>query len=142
MYRNGRDVDDVFDPLEQLYQRFEADALLDRIVLPQAFRFPKQSVNRSKFSIPEWVLFDEEGRYDGFGVLAYTPANLPKNLSTGDGTKTFLFFPKHDPLEDNYSHSEIWHSPNPPHKPNDTIKRQFRNHMSQNSEIVIMPKRP
>jgi hypothetical protein len=136
MYRSGRAVDPDFDASEDLYQRFLPEAVLNRIILATAFRFPKQSVNRSKYGPPEWVKFSEDGRYDRYGVLSYTPGDLPDRLVSGDG-RAFTFYPRHVPEEDNYSHCEIWHDPDPDRPPSGAVRKEYRIHLSQRARIRI-----
>jgi hypothetical protein len=67
----------------------------------------RQSVNRSKFSIPEDVLFSETGAYNGLGVIEFQVFEIPPKVSQDNGP-TYVFFMTHQPEENNYSHSEIW----------------------------------
>ena len=67
----------------------------------------EQSVNRGAFSEPEDTLFSESGRYDGLGVVELRVADIPATVRQPDGP-VYVFFPRHEPEEDNYSHGEIW----------------------------------
>src|SRR5271154_5097258 len=72
-YQNGDSEDPIFGHGERLYRRYMADHFKQRQLLPAAFRFPRQSFNREKYSIPEDVLHCDccDGRKlpDGWGVL-------------------------------------------------------------------------
>ena len=74
---------------------------------PYLRQTPRQSVNRGSLSEPEDALFDEGGKYDGLGVVYFNVESIPPQL-TGEQGSSFRFSVHHEPLEENYSHSEIW----------------------------------
>jgi hypothetical protein len=139
MLRMGRPEDPDFSQDEALYQRYLKDHLIDGFFSPAGVRCPKQSVNRGKYSEPEDVVFSETALYAGWGVLHYLVRDL--NPALGDNP-AFSFFPKHDPLDDNYAHSEIWADRIPPTggcvTPSKTAKMAFRAHLSQRVRIDVL----
>src|SRR5437762_13892153 len=65
LLRRGRPVVPQFSPREKLYRRFQKKDLINGEIAPSALMFPStgeqtgQSVNRSKFSRPEDVLWKD-----------------------------------------------------------------------------------
>lgn len=108
MYRHGRVGVPDFAGAELLYLRYMSQHLIQGQLLPEAIRSQlKQSVNRGSFSEPEDALFSETGAYDGLGVVAFRVADIPNSVDQPLGP-TYRFFMRHEPEEENYSHSEIW----------------------------------
>ncbi len=120
MYSRRRGVDSIFASDERLYLRY-AEVAHNELTLPdnelaaavvdQHFRFPDQSVNRSKYSEPLDVLFPcfvTEGVVV-FPCHAATCVLIGKSPNTKAGTEppVFEFRPTHVPLPGNYSHAEI-----------------------------------
>jgi len=109
-YRNSDPEDQVFAEGELLYRRYRAEHFQNQQLLPSAFRFPRQSFNREKFSAPENVLHidccDGKTLQDGWGVLECSSTNLPTPIDSQDG-RTFQFEPVHRPLECCYAHTEV-----------------------------------
>jgi len=152
MYRRWRAVKDSFGTNEQLYRRFRRTDLVNGELVPSALKFPKkgeatgQSVNRSAFSKPEDALWDEEKRYDGWGVFQFPVACLPSELTCPDTGRRFTFFPKHVPVRKNYAHSEIWCDRLPrAHAgyvvPTSLVKLELRALISQNIQVVLTAQR-
>jgi|ERR1035438_7485957 hypothetical protein len=110
-YRNNDPEDQVFTEGELLYRRYKVEHFQNQQLLPSAFKFPRQSFNREKYSQPEDVLHRDccNGKklHDGWGVLECSSSNLPTPVVGQDG-KTFQFEPVHEPLECCYAHTEIW----------------------------------
>jgi len=105
MYRNGRGEDQKFDPNEDLYIRFKT--LLGNLVAPNEIRCPNQSVNRSKYcSKPEYVLLSKYPKYLGWGYGSFKVSEIPEPKRL-EGGGYYEFIIKHEPEEENYSHSEI-----------------------------------
>ena len=108
MYRRDRGAVQEFHPDELLYMRYMREHFLDGELLPTAIRSQlKQSVNRSRFSEAEDVLFSETGAFNGVGVVAFRVRDIPQRVEQPEGP-TFVFFMRHEPEDTNYSHSEIW----------------------------------
>jgi hypothetical protein len=103
MFRQARPVDSCFESSEDLYYRCRAEHISDNRLLPQAIRFPDFSVNRSKYSNPEDVLVPT---YSDWGVSAFHVGDLQLEQKT-DAHTVYSWQVIHDPLEDNYSHSEV-----------------------------------
>jgi hypothetical protein len=109
-YRNGDSEDQAFDEGERLYRRYRIDDFKHGQLLPSAFRFPRQSFNRGKYSTPEDVLHPECGdgkNFQGWGVLECSSTDLPTPVDGADG-RNFQFVPIHQPLECCYAHTEVW----------------------------------
>jgi hypothetical protein len=67
----------------------------------------KQSVNRGSFSEPEDALSSDTGKYNGLGVVSFRVVDIPERVEQPHGP-AFIFFMRHEPEDENYSHSEIW----------------------------------
>jgi len=100
----------VFADGELLYRRYRVEHFPNQQLLPAAFKFPRQSFNRGKYSTPEDVLHpdccDGKKLQDGWGVLECSSTNLPTPIDGQDG-RTFRFEPIHRPLECCYAHTEV-----------------------------------
>jgi hypothetical protein len=109
-YQNGDHEDQVFNEGELLYRRYKTEHFQNQQLLPAAFKFPRQSFNREKYSTPEDALHPDccDGRkLEGWGVLECSSTNLPTPIDGPDG-KRFQFEPIHKPLECCYAHTELW----------------------------------
>ena len=109
VYTNGKDIEAFAANGELLYRRYKKEHYQEKRLLPAAFQFPKQSVNRQKFSNPEDVLHVDccnGKRFEGWGVLEISSADMPTPLESPDG-KLFHFIPEHEPLVCCYAHSVI-----------------------------------
>lgn len=108
MYRHGREAVPDFAGPELLYLRYMSQHFIQGQLLPEAIRSQlRQSVNRGSFSEPEDALFSETGTYDGLGVVGFRVADIPARVDQPQGP-AYVFFMRHEPEEENYSHSEIW----------------------------------
>ena len=144
-----------FTPEERLYRRCpisELDPADPERLFPDTISFyPDWSVNRGKFSEPEDVLYPE---YLGWGVAAFQIKDIPEPYET-EGKITYRWDAQHQPLEENYSHTEIWtykdgtHLANPkteadpkPPKLSNTVKKYFRTVLSERARVICAPKTP
>jgi len=108
MYKLDRGVVPDFAVAELLFLRYMSQHFVQGELLPAGIRSQlKQSVNRGSFSEPEDVLFSETGEYDGLGVVEFKVADIPERVEQPQGP-TYIFFMRHEPEDENYSHSEIW----------------------------------
>lgn len=134
MYRRDRAVVAEFATSELLFLRYARDHFVGDQLDVAAIRFPRTSVNRGLFSVPEDALFSEEGRYNGLGVVAFPVSDIPNCIQQDDGP-SYFFSMRHAPLDDNYAHSEIWSNRHPGdteyREPSKTIKLKFRLHLSR-----------
>jgi hypothetical protein len=108
MYRRGREAVPDFAGPELLYLRYMSQHFIQGQLLPEGIRSQlKQSVNRGRFSEPEDALFSETAKYDGLGVVEFKVADIPERVEQPQGP-SYVFFMRHEPDDENYSHSEIW----------------------------------
>ncbi len=132
MYQRDRPVLPDFDGEEALYLRSGCEDFVEGQLAPGAIRFPKTSVNRGSLSEPEDVLFAEDGRYNGLGVVGLQVSDIPSRIAQEQGP-TYVFFIRHVPYPDNYSHSEIWSDRATQtgnyREPSRTVKLKFRIHL-------------
>lgn len=151
MWRQGREIDPVFEPTEPLFSRcakkdiIEGDENSADVLSSIAVRFPDFSVNRGKYSEPEDVLIPSVGepldKYAQMGIVKFTV-----------GTATWEHKPdqvkyemrvEHNPDEHNYSHSEVKTYKNGVYdsgvKINNTIKKEYRARLARGAEIVRRP---
>lgn len=134
MYQRDRQIVVDFDGAELLYLRYGREDFVNGQLAPGGIRFPKTSVNRGSLSQPEDVLFAEDGRYNGLGVVEFKVCDVPPIINQDQGP-AYVFFMRHVPYVDNYSHSEIWSDQNPQtgdyREPSKTVKLKFRIHLCQ-----------
>jgi hypothetical protein len=134
MYQRQGPVLPDFDGHERLYLRYGSEDFVAGQFAPAAIRFPKTSVNRGRLSEPEDVLFAEDGRYNGLGVVEFEVSDIPATVAPEQGP-SYTFFMEHVPHMDNYSHSEIWSDQTPRtgsyREPSRTVKLKFRIHLCQ-----------
>ncbi len=139
MYRAGRPVDMNFDDNEKLYNRFKQEFLAEGKFLPTGIKFPDWSVNREKYSEPEDVLIPD---YLEWGISQFNVSDVPNTL-TSTGDIKFDFKVEHDPVEDNYSHSEVRSYKNGQHNKkidvNNAVKKRFRQILSEKIVIIKQP---
>jgi len=138
--RNGRPEDQDFLPAERLFRRYRREDYLDNQFSGLGFAFPKQSVNREKYSDPTDVLFSGTDEFDGWGVLYFTVQDLPPRFPVD--AATYSFYPKHVPEEEMYPHSEVWCDSLPPtgnyvEPTSKSIRKLFRAFISQRVRVEI-----
>ena len=140
MLRNGREPDQAFEQEEMLFRRYIKEHWENNRIVDAHFSFPRPSVNREKYSSPEDVLYSENGRYNGWGVLEFAVSHLPSPIADGAGT-AYVFFPFHAPEEQNYAHTEIpcerQDHPGSDANPSSTVKKTFRAKLSQQARVRI-----
>lgn len=134
MYQRDRQVLPDFDGGEFLYLRYGREDFVEGQLAPGGIRFPKTSVNRGSLSRPEDALFAEDGKYNGLGVVEFKVSDIPPRIAQDQGP-TYVFFMRHLPYTDNYSHSEIWSDQATQtgiyREPSKTVKLKFRIHLCQ-----------
>jgi len=138
MFRNGRPIDPVFLPDEELYIRF--DRIDGENVDPACIKAPVQSVNRSKYSKAEWVLVARYPQFIDWGYGSFKVCDIPESITSEFGI-THFFKVEHAPLDDNYSHSEVRAYKNGElvRRKNDVIRLKYRVILSQRIIILKMP---
>src|ERR1017187_3749497 len=105
MFQLDKPIDDVFPPDEYLYRRVPHEWLDDDYIYADALELPDMSVNRGKYSRPEWVRLLSDGFRD-WGVIGFQVKDIPAELQNL-GVHIFRFRPKHVPQKRNYPHSEV-----------------------------------
>ena len=138
MFRNGRPIDSVFSPDEELYIRF--DRTDGKNVDPGCIRAPVQSVNRSKYSKAEWVVLANYPKFLNWGYGSFKVCDVPESITSEYGITHFIKV-EHDPLDDNYSHSELKAYKNGElvKRKYDAIRLKYRVILSQRIIILRMP---
>src|SRR5579864_4104967 len=140
MYRNGRAEDQIFAPAERLFRRYQGEHYSNGQFSNLGLRFDNpSSTNREKYSQAADVLFSDRNEFSGWGVLSFQVQALPAQFPSDGPVCTFS--PKHAPLDDNYSHSEVWCDTLPPAgqhtEPSKRIRKLFRAFLSQRVTIEI-----
>jgi hypothetical protein len=132
VHQDGLSVVDTFDDNEVLYRRYLLAHFVDHELVPQHFRFPRPSLNRSKFSQPVDVLHPDccDGKVlgTGWGVLECLASDAHVSTQSHDN-KELVLHPKHRPLLTCYAHSELWciaSESGAEVKPSTTAKEKFR----------------
>jgi hypothetical protein len=142
MSRNGRAEDQHFENDELLFRRYLREHFVGNRMIDVYFPFPI-SLNRQKYSIPQDVIFAEDGRFDGWGVLEFRVNQVALELLHENAQ--YFFFPKHAPEETNYSHTETRCSHTLNHTPEINIssaaKKKYRVMLSQQDPTVRIPAR-
>lgn len=120
--REGRPVDPEFASDERLYRRVvRSDHVgADGYITPAGIPFPDLSVNRGKYSKAEDVLI---GHPTAVAIAAARVGDIPARIDDHE------FAPVHDPLPENYSHTEIRAFVDGEHvrrKPPKTVRNRFR----------------
>lgn len=110
MRTNGRSCDPHFHPGEYLFRRVPDwiwDDPTDRPG-PEAIELPDMSVGRSRYGHAEWVRYDviNNRHYEKWGVLGVQVQDIPPKY-WDLGVYKYTFQSCHDPLENDYPHTEI-----------------------------------
>lgn len=148
MSRRGRPIDPHFEPSEFLYRRCAIKDIdpqySDRLYPDQIAFYPNWSVNRGKHSEWDDVLYPA---YANYGVARFSVGDVPVELISESGV-CFHWRLNHRPLEENYSHSEVWSFKEGNHIPNNEnpnaklpslIKKKFRQLLCERAEIIKSP---
>lgn len=108
----GKAIDSKFDPNEELYLRFlQVSPITGRPDFGE-IRCPDLSVNRSKYSAPEDVLWSSFTYLMHWGIGSLRVHQATFDLFGGDGI-VIKFLVEHDPVlgseefPENYSHCEV-----------------------------------
>ncbi|MCD6183171.1 MAG: hypothetical protein J7K01_02595 [Thermovirga sp.] len=131
--RNGRPLDNIFLDEEQLFYRVEDAIIEDGKIPPATIKFPNTSMNREKYSEPEDVLEGKSGH--SVYKMKASQARCTHQTDGGDGRITaYDLKPVHDPVEDNYSHTELRLFKNNENRHvtgrvSSNVKREFRNEL-------------
>jgi len=138
--RNGRPEDQEFLPEERLFRRYRREDYLGNQFSGLGFAFPKQSVNRGKYSNPEDVLFSNTDEFEGWGVLYFRAQDLP--LRFPPDVAQYTFYPRHVPDDEMYPHSEVWCDRLPQtgayvEPASKSVRKLFRAFMSQRVRVEI-----
>lgn len=136
MKREGRPIDPVFESEEDLYIRFSS--VVGKKPSISSIRCPDQSVNRSKYSEAEWVILPP---FSDWGYGAFKVEDIPPKIIRQQGYP-YDFRVKHDPFQENYSHSEIRAYVNGTRRKkidNKNVKLYFRMRISQKTELLGFP---
>lgn len=139
---SGRSADPHFEPQENLYYRFD-------IIMYQgfragsgiSFRLPNFSVNREKYSEPDDVLLPS---YKDYGYLSFKKSHFPPPAkSAGEEGKWYCFDVMHNPVEDNYSHTDVRCLKDGFFSDNlgvpKTVKKVFRQTIAEKCKILRKP---
>jgi hypothetical protein len=105
MMQFDKEIDPVFKPDEQLYRRVPHDDWDNAYVTLDAIDLPDMSVNRGKYSQPQWVRLVSDEFHD-WGVIGFQVRDIPAEIQYL-GVHIFRFRPKHVPLKRNYPHAEV-----------------------------------
>src|ERR1051326_467402 len=106
MVMGNRPPDPLFAPHEKLFRRYLPTHYDGRALTGMAFSLSDSiSVNRSKYSVAEDVLFDEANSFSQYGVLSFRVQDIPPSLPREQPTCGFIL--RHTPMRINYAHSDI-----------------------------------
>ncbi|MDZ4820637.1 MAG: hypothetical protein SGJ20_16860 [Planctomycetota bacterium] len=148
MIRDDRGLDDDFQSNEKLFFRCKAEWIDQngRIRLAHV-RAPDQSVNREKFSKRYDVLLPIDDTSSPkliyWGVASVDVQDVPTHgVSTGG--LIFSFTVEHDPLENNYGHTELRAYKNNKREMksdniNKAVRKEYRAKLAERTRIEISP---
>ena len=145
MWRSGREPDQSFRPPHFLYHRCKKEDFEGDVLLPPRIRIDRRSVIWSKFSKAWDVIFDHPRQGIIRFIVGKLPRELPKEVppvGNRNAPAVHCFFAFHDPLDDNYSHSEIRCSRGGTEIPkvgSAIIKKEFQAMMSQQAFLLLRP---
>jgi hypothetical protein len=147
MLTNGRAPDQIFDPKEMLYRRAHPRNLVEGVIELDAVNLPDMSVVRDKYceNDPAWALDDPDHNrtYPTWGVIAFPVEGIPRMQSGA-----FKFRAVHDPLAQNYPHTEVraftWDDLHirDLEKMDPSIHLDFRTRLLENARIAMPPLQP
>lgn len=147
MFTRGRPLDPEFASEEWLYFRCMAEWIECGRIKPANVHFPDQSVNRQKYSRPRDVLLPDDSEESCnwllWGVVGIQVRDLPPEMRTGGGIP-YSFPVEHDPLPNNYSHSELRVFKNGVRetskgKINNQIKKEYRTRLALRTSVIVSP---
>jgi hypothetical protein len=128
----GRDPH--FSPSERLFRRIPPEDVVNGTISDASLPSPSFSVNREKYSNARDVV---EG-YPGFRIAAFQVGDIPPSIS-GDAGESYQFGVEHEPLPDNYAHSEVnsyREGAKLRHKPPRQVRKLFRDLLRRRIEIL------
>lgn len=136
-----------FDPNEYLFRRVPLAlwSSADDPVEVDAVELPDMSVGRSRFGHPEWVRFDvvNNVHFEDWGVIGFRVRSIHPRFWV-NGIEEFTFEPCHDPLEQDYPHTEVRVFLNGQHVPTldgvpEDIHLKWREMLLREVERLIRP---
>lgn len=142
LYRGGRPRVDVFEPSEALYRRCDREEYESiRQGSGIGFRAPAFSVNRGRFSRPEWVLLPN---HPDCGILQFLVRDVPREVMRPPSSPySYGCGVEHVPEDCNYSHSEVrWYRDGQYSENLDvpkTVKKQVRQYLVERLGILRRP---
>ena len=107
MIRGNRGEDHNFYWFHLLYYRFCAEDVAGGRLIPNRIKYDNTSVNWCKYSKPWDVIFDNPGFGMAQFLVALLPSGIPREIPAGQQSDIHVSKPKHDPLPENYAHTEI-----------------------------------
>lgn len=111
----------------------------DRL-LPARVKYRNASVNRSKYSQADDVLYPD---WSEWGIVRFVVGDVPDCIRS-EAARDHQFRPAHVPLEENYAHSEIWAYRDEVRLPKadlpELVKKMFRVLMSQRGVVIRAPR--
>ena len=141
----GRRPDQIFRPEEKLYRRVSKMHFLQNGQLdPGKVSFPDISVNREKYSKPSDVIFadglSKSRQLYLWGVVYCVSKTLPAPIKDGRGEE-YQFAVDHEPLENNYSHSELsaYKDNERQNKVSGAVKKLYRVRLASQLQLKIKP---
>jgi hypothetical protein len=147
MFRNGRSVDQQFSSNEPLFFRCKSEWIDSGRLKSAYIRFPDQSVNRAKYSKASDVLIPDTQQKSRdwiyWGVAQVNVNDIPSPTQSIGGV-AYKFTVEHDPVDDNYGHSELRvykgkDRVGDTENVNKGIKKEYRAELAKKTRICIMP---
>jgi len=148
MYRAGRPIDPDFLVSEKLFFRCMLDWIDERgRIKPAGIHFPDQSVNREKYSRCTDVLLPDGSQRSKawvlWGVVVIRVEDLPPETRSA-GDIAYRFTVEHDPLEDNYGHSELRVYKDGQRESNkkkigSLVKKEYRTKLALRTRVIVQP---
>lgn len=126
--------DPYFSSSERLFRRVPPEDVVGGTISDASLPSPSFSVNREKYSSAADVI---KG-YPGFRVAAFQVGDIPPDVSSDSG-ESYQFGVEHEPLPDNYAHSEVnsyREGRKLQYKPPRQVRKKFRDLLRRRIEIL------
>jgi hypothetical protein len=139
MRRSGRPKRQDFDATEKLFYRLEEYYPIGSSPSGLSVRSPNFSVNREKHGgRPEFVLIP---RWGHCGIAVFRVQQIPGPITSPGDAMVYSWKVEHDPLEENYHHSEVWTFKkgsrcDPNSNVSKLVKREFRQRLAEAMRVL------
>jgi len=131
-------------PKHNLYFRINSEDYVDGNLVEARIKIPDLSTNWSKYSKPHDVILSNPKDGVAWVKVRDLPQQLPEKIESKH-EKPCRFYPGHDPLDENYPHTEIRMNKGDDRADSSTsigskVKKAYRS-MIRSSAVISLPPR-